>query len=279
MSQESRQQGWPSSQQHTMSNRKDPERGHLDSEDSLLDEGQSVEMQNPLNLADPSILENLNSTANTMNTSNNPRLNLFSDDELSSAESSVAQPTNAPDDIESRCRASSEACSVMVGTLTTQPNLGTAPGEYGDTQNSPRPVAGADMTNEDLSNTGRIEAHYRISSEAGSVLQGTMRSPLGRTRDAYEDTENSPRPVAGDEMTNVDLGSTNRIMSLREANNGGGDGGGSGNDSGGNYGGKGKAGEDFTTAEPSPAMIVAGDGDAPSGGDEVTEVSCKGHAK
>jgi len=265
VSQYSPQQGWPSSQQHTMSSRNDPERGHLDSEDSLLDEEQSVEMQNPLNLADPSVLENLNSTVNTVNTSNNPRLNLFSDDELSSADSSIAQPTDAPDEIESRCRASSEACSVMLGTMTTP----LAPGEYGGMQNSPQPFAGADMTDKDLSNTGRIKAHYRM----------TMSPPPRRTSVGHEDTEHSPRPFEGGEMTNVDLGSTNRIMALREVNNGGGDGSGSGNDSGVENRGKGKEGENYTTAEPSPAMIMAGDGDAPSSGDEVTEVSCKGHVK
>ena len=256
-----------------MSSRRGPERWHLGSEDSLRDEEQVVEMQNPLrNIPNPSDLDNLNSTSDTINTSSSPHPHLFSDDEPSSAESSVTGQRNAPNEMESRCRASSEAGSVMPGTMMSP--LGTAPGAYGDTDNSRRPVAGADMTNEDLSNINGIAAHYRFTSEACSVMPGTMALPLGRAPVQYEDTQTYPPPVEGGDMTSVDLGSTNRIMALREANNGGGDGGGRGNGSRRKSGDKVRAGEVYstTTAEPSPAIIMAGD--ARSGGDEVTEVSC-----
>lgn len=208
-----------------MSANKDLERGHLDSEDSLLNDSEPVEMQNPLKAA-----SNLDTLGNTTNSVYNPNPNLFSDDEVSSEESSV----NA------RCRASSECGSVMVGTF----------------RHPPISISGGD---ED----GAVSPHQPAAAEEAN-------------------------------MTDVDLGSTNRIMALRETNNNGhsshthsrsrsrssnnpsnnnnnssgvrDESGGTGSGSG----GKAEAAKDCSTAEPSPTPMVPGDG--PSGAGELTEV-------
>lgn len=200
--------------------RSELERGHLDSEDSLLDGQDQLEMQNPLNNAPPAILENMNNNSISLN---NPSSMMFSDDEVSSTESSVAKPRTAIPEFDDR---------------------------------------GDDM-----------DDGLDDCSDCGSMAVDTMRYSRARTSAAEEECFENPPPASGVSMQDVDLGmedvdlgTTNRIMALREPNN-------NSNDSSGVGDGDGavrKTIVEGSTAEPSPSLIVPGDG--PSSGGDLTEV-------
>eukprot|EP00752_Nemacystus_decipiens_P016452 g14707.t1 len=211
------------------------DRGHLDSDDSLLDEGgQVATMQNPLKLAGDTIIhDNLDNTSNDVN--NTTRPNMFSDDEVSSDESSVT----------ARCRASSECGSVMVGTFRHHAST-SVPGRDEEDAKSPRqpPAAEATMSDVDLGSTNRIMALRRANNNSS---------------DSHSHSHS--HSSSNDSNSNI--------------NNGGGGGGGGGVSDGGGGGCSGSGGkantvEDCSTAEPSPTMMVSGDD--PSGGGELTEM-------
>lgn len=239
-------------------------RGHLDSEDSLLldeDEGQAVEMQNPLNnltftTTDAQSILTANHTLNRVNINNinNPnRPHIFSDDEGSSTASSIAQlnvfggegvagsagATSTRRSTDIRCRASSE-CGSIFGTIHLPPLVTP-------TVTTPRPAPGDDeeVVEED--------PHSSPTAKGDPLPSPTAAAGEGQATMMMED---------------VDLGSTNRIMALRGANNSsiGGDGGGSGS-------GNGEVAtlEGCPTAEVSPETIMHGN--PPSSGDELNEVS------
>lgn len=224
-------------------NNDDLERGHLDSEDSLLseDEGPTVEMGNPLKTLTTAVApsnfdanDTLNSIKNFNKTNNPDRPQHFSDDEGSSVASSKVQ-LNVFDDegagvrarsvgaganssIDIRCRASSECGSMIVGTMQLQATTPAAGDEEGDVTEDPPPPPTAARAGQDRM------------------------------------------------MEDVDLGSTNRIMGLRGVNNSSG---GRGND-GGSYNDEVAAVRECSTAEPTPAPIIPGD--VPSSEDELNEV-------
>lgn len=195
----------------------DLEKGRPDSESSLSDSQVPTEMQNPLNHAPPTILENMNNDSISLI---NPSRMVFSDDEASSAESSVAKPTAIP--------------------------------EFGDR---------GDEVDDGLDDC----------SDCGSMAADTMRYSRAKTSAGREEPQGCLTPASGVSMQDVDLsmedvdlGSTNRIMALRESkNNMGGRGVGGDNDGG-------KTIVEGSTAEPSPSMIMPGDG--PSSGGDLTEV-------
>lgn len=145
------------------------------------------------------------------------------------------------------------------------------------------------LFSDDESEESSVATHCRGSTECGSMAIGTfMRPPTAISGRNEEDAEDYPRQPssAGVSMADVDLGSTNRIMALREASNnntdssgnngssnnnsGAHDGSGSGSGGGGDSDGKLKISEGFLTAEPSPSVMMPGDGS--SGGGELTEV-------
>eukprot|EP00903_Cladosiphon_okamuranus_P009327 g8896.t1 len=224
-----------------MSANKDLERGHLDSEDSLLnDSGKLFETQNPLKLADPSILDNLNNTTRSIISRVKP--NLFSDDEVSSDESSVT----------ARCRASSECGSVMVGTYRSPSTPTSVLGRNEDDAESRRQPAAleATMTDVDLGTTNRIMA-LREANNSNNQIH------------SHSGSHTPPTTPSNNNNNNDNDNNNNKSGSGRDGGNGGGGGGGSG--------GKAKKVDDCSTAEPSPKMMVQGDASS-GGGGELTEM-------
>ncbi|CAN0077413.1 unnamed protein product [Scytosiphon promiscuus] len=198
------------------------EKGHLDSDNSLLDSQDQVEMQNPLNHAPTTILENMNNNSISFN---KPSRMVFSDDEVSSAESSLAKPKTVIPEFDDR---------------------------------------GDDMDDglDDSSDCGSMAEvdkmiFSRAKTSAGEKQQPD--NPLQTSGVGMQDVDLS--------MQDVDLGTTNRIMALRESNN-------SSDGSSGVWGGESavrKTVGEGSTAEPSPSMIIM-PGDDPSSGGDLTEM-------
>lgn len=202
------------------------ERGHLDSEDSLLDEDHSVEMQNPLSVAPESILVNFNN-----NTANNPAPGVFSDDESSSPESNESPSRNnlsfAPsgdggsdhdsskDDGDNGLDESSE-CGSMAATMRHQRAATSLKGE--DEEDSaeelpPAAVKGADMEDVDLGSTNRIMALRKTNDSSSTKNQNPERRESGHKDEARtvmdpSTAEPSPNTIvpgdaSGDELSEV----------------------------------------------------------------------------
>ncbi|CAM9964474.1 unnamed protein product, partial [Ectocarpus fasciculatus] len=198
------------------------ERGHLDSEDSLLDEDHSVEMQNPLSVAPGSILVNFNNNNN--HNANNPDPGVFSDDESSSPESNEPPSRN---------------------TLSFATS-GDGGSDHDSSKNDD------DNGLDESSESGSMAATMRHRRAATSLQ--------GEEEDTSSAEELPPAAVKGADMEDVDLGSTNRIMALRKTNDSSSSinnknpkSGGSGLKDGA------RTVMDPSTAEPSPNTIVPGD--------------------
>ncbi|CAM9118497.1 unnamed protein product [Ectocarpus sp. 13 AM-2016] len=190
------------------------ERGHLDSEDSLLDEDHSVEMQNPLSVAPEAILVNFNNNAN------NPDPGGFSDDEPSSPESNKSPSRNNPsfppsgnggsdhgsskeDDDDNRLDQSSE-CGSMAATMRHERAVTTFKGDEEEDSAEKLPPKAADMEDVDLGSTNRIMALRKTNDSSSTNNQNPERGGnclKDETRTAMDPSTAEPSPntiVPGD---------------------------------------------------------------------------------
>lgn len=208
------------------------ERGHLDSEDSLLDEDHSVEMQNPLSVAPEPILVNFNNNANNLDPG------VFSDDEPSSPESNKSPSRDTPsfppsgdggsdhgsskEDHDDNGLDQSSECGSMAATMRHERAATSFKGDEEEDSADELPPKGADMEDVDLGSTNRIMALRKTNDSSSTNNQNPERGGNGlkdETRTAMDPStaEPSPNTIVPGDASQVDelseVSSTPRLPS------------------------------------------------------------------